>query len=126
MSTAQLNRARQMQKLAERVDRVTQAYGGFFDRFPHRLHRVRLASHAEIGHFELLTGEPMFVHKGCRIFTVIRNVAPGIRLRLYTQNVEGSETDLDEATALAIFEMTATPYTRKIEAEMRKAVEART
>jgi len=47
--TIQLTRTqrRQMQKLADRVDRVTQADRLFFERRPERQHRVRLASHAE-------------------------------------------------------------------------------
>src|SRR5262245_25476799 len=38
---------RRMEKLAERVDRVTQADRRFFERFPYRQHRVRLSSQAE-------------------------------------------------------------------------------
>jgi len=45
MSNIQLARAqrRQMQKLGEKVDRITQADRKFFERFPHRQHRVRIA-----------------------------------------------------------------------------------
>jgi hypothetical protein len=116
---------RQMQKLGERVDRVTQADRQFFERFPQRKHRVRLASEAEISQQELIQGAVLWVAPGCRIFVAVRNVAPGCRLRLYIQSLEGSETDLDEGMARAIFEASATPHTRKIEAEMRKALEAR-
>ena len=44
--TLNLDRAqrRQLQKLADRVDRVTQADRRFFERFPQRKHRVRKAA----------------------------------------------------------------------------------
>jgi hypothetical protein len=127
MSTIQLTRAqrRRLQTLAEKVDHVTQADAEFFERFPHRRHRVRLASDAEIGQHEILEGEPVWTPPGCRIFAVVRNIAPGVRLRLCIRGLEGSETDLDEATARAIFEAWATSRTREVEAELRKAVEAR-
>ncbi len=116
---------RQMQKLADRVDRVTNADRLFFERRPDRMHRVRLASQAEIGQNEILEGKPQWLPPGCRIFCIVRNIAPGIRLRLYTFGLEGSETDLNEAWAQAIFEASATPRTWEIEAQMRAAAEAR-
>jgi hypothetical protein len=127
MSSIKLTRAqrRRVQKLAGKVDRVTQADAKFFERFPHRRHRVRLASDAEIGHREILEGEPVWMPPGCRIFAVVRNIAPGVRLRMYIRGLEGSETDLDEATARAIFEASATSKTWEIEAELRKVAEAR-
>jgi hypothetical protein len=125
--TIQLTRTqrRQMQKLGERVDRVTQADRLFFERFPNRQHRVRLASQAEIGQQEIMEGKPQAIPPGCRIFTAVRNIAPGVRLRLFTFGLEGSETDLSEAWARAIFETAATPRTWEIEAQMRRAAEAR-
>ena len=84
MRAAQINRVqrRKMKKLADRVDRVTQADRLFFERFPHRQHRVRLASQAEIEQEESLRGVVLWVDPGCRIFTAVRNVPPGFRLRL--------------------------------------------
>ena len=125
--TIQLTRAqrRQMQKLADRVDLVTQADRLFFERRPERQHRVRLASQAEIEQNEILEG-PHGVPPDCRIFTeIVCNVAPGVRLRLFTAAPEGAETDLNEAMARAIFNAAATPRTWEIESAMRKAAEAR-
>ena len=116
---------RQMKKLAERVDRVSQADRRFFERFPHRKHRVRLASQAEIGQNEILQDETVWLPPGYRWFTVVRNVAPGARLRLFVRYLEDAETDLDEATAREIFELASTEQTRKIEAGLRTAIEAR-
>jgi hypothetical protein len=115
-----------VKKLAEKVDRIMQADRRFFERFPHRQHRVRLTSQAELAQNELLEGRPATPPPGCRVFTIVRNIAPGVRLRIYAFGLEGAETDLSELTARAIFEAAATPRTWEIEAQMRKAVEART
>jgi hypothetical protein len=115
-----------MQKLAERVDRVTQADRLFFERFPQRMHRVRLASRPEIEQQELIQGAILWAPPPCRIFAVVRNIAPGVRLRLMIRGVEGAETDLTEEMAAAIFKDSASPKTWEIEAQMRKAAEART
>jgi hypothetical protein len=127
VSTIQLNRAqqRQLQKLADRVDRVTQADRRFFERFPHRQHRVRIASRAEIEQQELLEGAVLWVPPVCRIFAIVRNIAPGVRLRLMIRGIEGAETDLSEEMSRAIFEGSATPKVWEIEAAMRKAGGAR-
>jgi len=127
MSTIQLTRTqhRQMQKLADKVDLVTQADRRFFERFTNRKHRVRLASQAEIGQNEILQDETVWLPPGYRWFTVVRNVAPGARLRLFVRYLEDAETDLDEATAREIFELASTEQTRKIEAGLRTAIEAR-
>ena len=108
---------RQIQKLAERIDRVTDADLKYFERFPHRQHRIRIASQVEIAQLEIIEGKPVLLPDGCRVFTVVRNVAPGIRLRVFVLGIEGS--DLDEASARAIFEMAAPPQFWEIEAEMR-------
>jgi hypothetical protein len=74
MSAIQLSRAqrREMKKLAERVDRVAQADARFFERFPHRRHRVRLASEAETGQYKIIDGRPVFLPPGCRFFVAVR------------------------------------------------------
>jgi hypothetical protein len=119
------SKKRQMKKLAEKVDRTTQADRRFFERRPGRQHRVRLAGQAEIAQQELFEGKPVDQPLGCRIFAIVRNIAPGVRLRLFTLGVEGADTDLSETMARSIFEECATPYTRHIEAQMRAAVAAR-
>jgi hypothetical protein len=127
MSTIQLTRAqrREMKKLAERVDRVAQADARFFERFPRRKHRVRLASEAEMSQYKIIDGRPVFLPPGCRFFVAVRNVAPGARLRLFVRGLEFSETDLSEEMALAVFESAATEKTREIEAGLRKVMEGR-
>jgi hypothetical protein len=125
--TIQLTRAqrRQMQKLADRVDRVKEADRLFFERFSHRKHRIRLAGRAEIEQQELIQGAVLWAPPPCRVFVVVRNIAQGIRLRLFTYGIEGCETDMTEEMAAAIFNDRATPRTWEIEARLRRAAEAR-
>jgi hypothetical protein len=114
-----------MQELAQLVDRVTQADRRFFERFPHRQHRIRLSGQAELMQNTLLDGKPWAAEPGFKFFTLVKNLTPGTRMRLYIHAPEGWETDVDEAVARSVYEIQATPQTRKIEAQMRKALEAR-
>jgi hypothetical protein len=116
---------REMKKVTDRVDSVTRADAKFFERFPDRRHRVRLASHDEICQHEIIDGHRICLPVGCRLFVAVRNIAPAVRMRLFVRGIEGAETDLDESTACQIFEAWLTPQAREIEAQMRKAAEAR-
>src|SRR4051794_30810082 len=82
---ADLTRAQQteLQTLTRRVDRVTQADRAFFKRRPLRQHRLRLASQAELQYEELLIGNTITVPPGCRMFTIVRQIASGVRLRMH-------------------------------------------
>ena len=77
----------------------------FFERFPHRQHRVRLASREEIDHW----GELLL--QGFELYTAVRNVAPGARLRI---------TDVDEVMARVVYETAAPPHIWDAEAQLRK------
>ena len=125
-STVQLTRAprRQMQKLADRVDRVAQADRRFFERFPHRQHRMRIAGVAEIEQQAILNGAPCSRPGRC-IYVVVKNVVPGVRLRLLVRGADGMDTDIDEAAARKIFESAAPRDAWKVEAEMRRLAEGR-
>jgi hypothetical protein len=127
MSEIRLSRAqrRQMQRLANKVDRVTQADRRFFERRPDRQHRVRLAGLAEIEQQALLEGKPLKIRPGFRLYAIVRNVAPGARLRLFLPAPEGRETDLSEAVARVIFETVGTPKTWEVEADIRRMAEDR-
>ena len=127
MSTIKLTRARRrrMKKLADRVDRITQGDRRFFERFPHRQHRVRLASEVELQQRKLMEGAPLAIPPGFKVFVVVRNVFPGARMRLFLAAPEGRETDVCEATARSVFEAVATPHTWEVEADVRRLVEGR-
>ena len=92
----------------------------FFERRPDGNHRVRLACQAEISQHKIIDSRPMTIPPGWRIFTVIRNIAPGFRLCLFIPNLEDAEPDLDEAAAREVFEWVAEPY-REVESQMCRA-----
>jgi hypothetical protein len=110
------NQRRQLEKLAPHVDRITLADGVFFDQHPERNHRVRLASEVEIAQNEILNGEVMTLPLGHRHFVIVRNVAPGRRVRLFVTNKQTAGTDVPEDLAGAIFEKIAGSHLREIEA----------
>ena len=122
MSEIKLSRAqrRQMQKLTDKIDRIVEADRLFFERFPDRQYRVRLTSRAEIDRQELIDGRPMTIPPGCRMFTVIRNIAPGFRLCLFIPNLEGAEHRPGRGRGARVFEWVAEPY-REVEAQMCRA-----
>ena len=122
MSTIKLTRTQQqeMKKLGKSVDRATEADRVFFERRSDRMHRVRISHQAEIRQNEIIDGKPVTVQPGFRWFTVVRNVYPGARIRLFVMNLEDAETDLDEATAREIFQWGRTPWVREVEARLRK------
>jgi hypothetical protein len=110
----QQRRLRELQKL---VDKATESDRLYFERYPQRRHRVRLSHRAEIDQNELLGGEPLPVPPGFRWFTVVRNVCPGARLRVFTLNREDAEVDLDEPTCREIYQWLETSFMREVEAK---------
>lgn len=114
---------RRMKDIAERVDRVTRADKLFFDRFPHRQHRVRVASVAEREQEELMRGHSVWLPPGCLHYTVVKNIAPGVRLRLFIVGPDDADCDVTEQLAAAVYLNNATEYTRRVEADMRQALE---
>ena len=125
--TITLSRAqrRQMQKLADRVDLVTRSDRKFFERFGHRQHRVRVAAQCEIEQQNIMQGCSLSWPSGCQPYCVVKNIAEGVRLRLFMVGLKGADTDLNEETACAVYNDAATPKTLEIEAQLRKAAEAR-
>jgi hypothetical protein len=108
--------------LADRVDRVTQADRRFFERFPHRQHRVRIASQAEIEQQEFELGGVIFAEPWHQIYVAVKNITPGCRLRLMIIGPRDAETDLSEDLAQALYEAKTSDKTREIEAQMRAAM----
>ena len=100
----------------------TETSARFFERFPHRQHRIRFTGQAEIQQNEIVDREPWAPPAGYRYFTAVRNVAPGVRLRLYACAPECCETDVDEITARALFESLATPKIWDLDAALREVM----
>ena len=97
---------RQMRKIADRVGQMTQADRLFFERFPTRQYRVRLATQAEIRERQILENLPA-VPNGLRFFIAVRQVAPCIRMRAMVVMPEDADTDMPEHRCRAIFQRVA-------------------
>ena len=100
---------REMKKLGDKADRMSQADRLYFERRPDRQHRVRPSHPAEIRRREIIRGKPLTLPPGLRWFTVVKNVFPGARLHLCVGRLEGAETDLSEPAARQVWEAAATP-----------------
>ena len=75
-SSIHLSRAqrRQMQKLADKVDRIAAADRLFFARRPDRQHRVRIAGQAEIEQHNIID-DCLPPPDGYRLYVAVRNVS---------------------------------------------------
>lgn len=122
MSEAKLSRKqrREMQRLAAaRVDKASQSDRLFFERHPDRKHRIRNAHTAEILQAELSSGEPHPTPPGWRWFSVIRNICPNARGRLFMLNREDAETDLTKEVCRQVYEWLQTPRHSEVEEKVR-------
>jgi hypothetical protein len=97
---------RQMRKIVDCVEQMTQADRLFFERFPTRQHRIRLASQAEIEERRIIEDLPS-ISDGLRFFIAVRQIAPCIRMRALLVAPEDNETDMPEAQCRAIFQQAA-------------------
>jgi hypothetical protein len=87
----------------ERLEQMTQADRSFFERFPARQHRVRLASPAEIEEQRILENLPP-IPDGLRVFIVVRQVASLHSNASTGGSLEDNETDMPESQCRAIFQ----------------------
>jgi hypothetical protein len=97
---------RQMRKVVDRVEQMTKADRLFFERFPARQYRVRLASPAEIEERRILENLPP-IPDGSRFFIAVRQIAPCIRMRALVVAPGDAETDIPENRCRAIFQQAA-------------------
>ena len=100
-----LNRAqrRRLQKLGERIDRITRADAMFFERFPRRNHRTRLAAPVEIEEHEIATGKPLQLPRGFRLYAAVRQIEPGVRVRVFRPAPADRDCDVSEEFAAGLF-----------------------
>jgi hypothetical protein len=112
---------RQFKKLAAQIDKVTQADARFFERFSHRQHRIRLASRAEIEQ-NALTGEAPHIPREFSYFMAVKRIAAGVRVRLLVIGLEGSDADMSEESARAIYEMARTPEVEEVEQQLAEVL----
>ena len=104
-----------MDKLANQIFR-TASDRKFFESFPHRQHRVRVASPPEIQQLEILDGEPpLIIPPDCQLLAIIRSVAPDVRERTYIFVPESAGIDMDEIASRNLFETSALPRIWEVE-----------
>jgi hypothetical protein len=107
---------RQLKILTARVDKITNADRKFFERFPHRKHRVRPAGRAEIEQDALFAGKARpHLPPDLIYYAIVKNVARGARLRAIVIGNEGWDTDLSEDKARERFEAARTSQFSEIE-----------
>ncbi len=115
---------RRMERLATKVGRVTDADAAFFERFPKRRYRVRLASPAEIETDAILKGEPdTSTTTGVRWVTIVRQIIPGVRFRVVERSIgrDGNDLDLPEELARWAYEQMVVPGSYAFEQEQKIA-----
>jgi hypothetical protein len=97
---------------------VTEADRRFFKRHPGRSHRIRHTSMAELAQAERVDHALDAPFPGFRWFTVIRQVTPGARVRVYVQAPELCETDVPEEMAAQIYREVESQNTRDLTARL--------
>jgi hypothetical protein len=123
MTTIRLTLAqrKQMRKLGSCVDGVTAGDRIFFKLHPQRRHRIRARHACAIAMNEIIDGEPLPLPPGLRRYTVVKNICPGTRLRLFfVGHDEDTAPDPGETIAQWIFERLVTPRELEMEAMLRK------
>ena len=118
-----LNKAqrRQMKKLADHVDEVTAGDRVYFEQHSHRAHWIRVSHICEIAQNEIIEGKPWTLPPGMRWYTVVKNVAPDVRSRLWAAYYDDAPTDdVDEDTARGVYERLETPHTQAFEEVVRR------
>jgi hypothetical protein len=114
-----------MQKLADRIDLISEADRKYFERFPQRRHHLRVAGRVEIEGEEIMRGRVMTAPPGRQFYTAVRNVRPGLRLRILFHGPADADPELfSEAQAQAIYAFHETEGHRAVEAQMIEIIEA--
>lgn len=103
---------RRIKTISAAVGRVTDGDARFFERFPERQHRVRLASTAEVETDAIIKGKPdISTVSGSRWVTIVKQLAPGVRLRAVERSIgrEANDFDLSEEMARWAYDQMIVP-----------------
>jgi hypothetical protein len=115
------NERRQLDKLAPHIEQLIETDRVWFEQNPDRQHRVRHTGEAELADMETRERKLMRAPPDCRWFTIVRNVLPGHRIRIFATHFDDAETGLDvsEDFAREAFDALAHPGVQNLEAAMR-------
>ena len=83
------------------IDAVCEGDRRFFERFPERRHRLRLAGPTEAALASRTSGEPF---SGEKWFAVVHQIIPGVRVKLFFTGPAGNDTDVGEAECRWLYE----------------------
>ncbi len=103
---------RRIKTLSAAIGRVTDGDARFFERFPERQHRVRLASTAEVETDAIIKGEPdVSTVPGSRWIAIVKQLAPGVRMRVVERSIgrDGNDFDLSEEMARWAYDQMVVP-----------------
>lgn len=98
---------RRIEALADAVDRAVAADRRYFERFPKRAHRLRLLSAAERQQLAMASGQDVTPPPGEEWVAIVRQVAPGARLRRFARVSSGLDLDQPETTCRAMWDAEA-------------------
>ena len=86
------------------LDRALEIDRRFFERFPDRRHRVRLAAQSEVEGLGVAYGaKATRLEPGERWYAVVRWLADGAWLKVFVPERAGEESDVPEAWAAALY-----------------------
>lgn len=111
---------RRIKRLSDELDVLLNADRNFFERRPDRSYRIRRCFRPEIEINRLVAPTARQPKAGMAWFTLVRQVAPGVRLRLFIQGLSDAETDLPEAAVRELWDAKAAlmPDVRNLENKM--------
>jgi hypothetical protein len=87
----------------ERLNRLTEGDRRFFIRHKHRNHRLRQAGQIEIEQKEIIAGRAIEPPRGLAWFTLVKQLAPGMRVRMVIALPETAGPDFSEPECKRIF-----------------------
>jgi hypothetical protein len=116
---------RRFKRLTDANEPTIQSDRLFFERRPDRTHRIRLASKAEVETMVLLKPSRR-APSGLRWYVALRQVKPGVRLRVFTLGYEGADTDVSEEVAAYVYGQASGEGSaaEEIETHLRTVMEA--
>lgn len=98
------------------TDAITDADRRFFERRPDRTYRMRRMAKAEIATLEAVAGGTMFLPPGSAPFTLIKNLAPGVRIRAFVPGpVDEDGSDLTDAQCAWMWKRSPGACAREVE-----------
>lgn len=105
---------REIERLTSIIDRDLDSDRRFFGRRPHRSYRVRRAFPSERRAMEVLEPDLAARFADLTLFVAVRQIRPGQRFRSCFSGPSWTKTDLDDATAKAVFDAITSDEARTI------------